>query len=81
MLMMMVFPRLVCGFVLCNADFTQQYCTGITSGGTYSGTLVVTDISADMYKLDYDFSAVNCTQSNRAQSATKKLLNCVALPM
>lgn len=55
-------------------DFTQQYCTGTHSGKTYSGSLVVTEISVDMYKLDYDFSAVNCTNSTGGAICVEKVI-------
>ena len=39
-------------------DFTQQYCTGEKEGGS----LVVTEISTELYQVDYDFSAANCSK-------------------
>lgn len=52
-------------------DYTEQYCAGT---GTPPGTLVVTEIDAQTYQVDYDFSAANCLISNGGVPCTSKVI-------
>ncbi len=51
-------------------DFNQLYCTTAVEGGS----LVVTELSAETFRIDYDFYAVNCTNANGGTPCTRKVI-------
>ncbi|MEY4588328.1 MAG: putative b-glycosidase, glycoside hydrolase family 8 protein [Pseudomonadota bacterium] len=55
-------------------DYTQQYCTTSSSATRTGNSLVVTEIAADMYQVDYEFSAVNCLLPTGGASCTQKVI-------